>query len=97
EPPVLQLAHVEIARGRLVLGPAEEDVARRLHHALALDHAAALVTTTFRAEPLAHGFAGLLDLQEQRRAVAGQEQPDPAEPAHAADADHLERHAFERV
>src|SRR6185436_11342747 len=70
ESSVLQTAHIELpARGR-VFGPAQEEVARCLHHTLALDYSLALMALEFRSEPLDHGFAGFLDLQEQRRAVA---------------------------
>src|SRR5262249_56895650 len=85
------------ARRRLVPGPAEKDVARRLHHALAFDHAAALMPGEFRREPLEHGLAGLLDLEKQRRAVAAREQADRAEGADAAHAHHLEGDVSERI
>jgi hypothetical protein len=77
--------HVEVARPPVdALGahPAEEDVARRLHEALALDHAPA------RVGPLAgagvrreHRGAGLLGLEEERVAVvAAEEQEHPGAP-----------------
>ena len=58
-----------------------EHVARRLHDTLTLDHPLALVALEFRRQPFEHGFAGFLDLQEQRRAVAARVQPDGAERA----------------
>src|SRR5262249_58600594 len=90
EPPVLELAHIELPVRRGILGPAEEQVACRLHDALALDHPLALVALEFWRQPLEHGWAGLLELQEQRPAVAAPLTPDGAERADAADADHLE-------
>src|SRR5215470_17481958 len=97
KPPVLQLAHVELTMGCGVLGPAQEHVARRLHDALALDHALALMAVELRRQPLEHGLAGFLELQEQRRAVATHVEPDGAERADAADADNLEGDVLERV
>ena len=38
ETTVLELPHIELSTGRLILGPAQEDVARSLKHALPLDH-----------------------------------------------------------
>src|SRR5215472_12538745 len=70
ESPVFQLAHVELPVRGLILCPAQEDVARRLHDALAFDHSLALVALELLPKPLEYGFAGFLDLQEQRRAVA---------------------------
>src|SRR5262245_38740857 len=64
EPPVFQLAHIEISVRRDVLRPSEEDVARRLHNALTLDHTLALVPLEFRPQPFEYGFASFLDLQE---------------------------------
>ena len=97
EAPVLELADVEISPRRAILRPTQKDVARRLHDALALDHAAARVILELRAEALEHGLAGFLDLQEQRGAVAAHEQADGTEGADAADADHLEGDVLERI
>src|SRR6266699_530202 len=47
ESPVFQLAHIELPVRSLILRPAQEDVARRLHDALALDHPLALVPLNF--------------------------------------------------
>src|SRR5215468_3440670 len=97
ESPVFQLAHIELPVRGLILRPAQEDVARRLHDALALDHPLALVTLELLPKPLEYGLAGFLDLQEQRSAVAAHKQPDGAKRADAADADHLERDILERI
>src|SRR5437867_13324606 len=97
KPPVLQLAHIELTVGRGVLGPAQEHIARRLHDTLAFDHALALMAVELRCQPLEHRLARLLDLQEQRRAVAAHIEPDGAERADAADADNLEGNVLERV
>src|SRR5205085_621529 len=75
-----------------VLRRTEEDIAGRLHHPLPLDDAAALVAAVaeLAAEPLQRRMHRLLDLQEQRLAVAGHEQRDAAEGSDRADADRLE-------
>src|SRR5262245_8384438 len=97
EPPVLQMAYIEVSVRCHVLGPAEEQIARRLHDALALDYPLALVAAEFRCQPLKHGLAGFLDLQEQRRGVSAHVEPDGAEGADAADTHHLEGYVLERV
>src|SRR5438552_17355644 len=76
EPTVLQLAHIEVSVRCDVLRPAQEDVARRLHDALTFNHPLALVALEFRRQLLEHGFAGFLDLQEQRSAVTAQVEAD---------------------
>ncbi len=97
EAAILELAHVEMTARCRILRPAQEHVARGLHHALALDHALTRVARELRPETLEHGLVRFLDLQEQGRAVVGHEQADGAEGAHAADADHLEGHVLERI
>src|SRR5438046_7430820 len=81
EPPVLQLAHIEVSVRCDVLRPAQEEIACGLHDALTLDHPLALMALEFRGQPLEHGFAGFFNLQEQRRAVAAQVEADGAERA----------------
>ena len=96
--PVPQLPHVVVAGGRPVdrgvdVEPAEEDVARRLHQALALDDALPVVRPRRRPfGPLEHRRLGLLDLEEQRIVrVSPEQQHDPAARADAADAHDLAR------
>ncbi|MCY1516800.1 hypothetical protein D9M68_514540 [compost metagenome] len=87
---VAQLAHVEVPPER-PLGPAQEQVAGRLHQALALDHAAPLVRRLRPLEETRHHRArGFLDLQEQRLVMLVDHQQDHAARADAADPDHLE-------
>ena len=93
--PVLELADVEVAwlpveAGADVL-PAEEDVAGRLHQALAGDDPLAAVRVLALAdESLQHRRLRLLDLQEQRvLLVDAEEEHDPGAGADAADPDHL--------
>src|SRR5580700_5803904 len=67
--PVPKLAHVEIPAGAVLLGtyPAEEDVARRLHEPLALNHALAVTRDGAGAEErLEHRRLRLLHLQKER-------------------------------
>ena len=97
EPPVLELSHVELASGRFVLGPSQENIACSQHGALSLDDAAALVVVERRSQALKRRFAGFLDLQEQRSAVAAHEQADRAEGADASHPDHFERHVAQPV
>src|ERR1700722_704235 len=71
ELPVAQLPDVEVpddpVRSWIEPQPAKEDVARRLHQPLALDHSLALVLEPAGASELAqHRRTSLLDLQEQR-------------------------------
>src|SRR6185312_10714390 len=92
KPAVLQDADIEPNAQRLVCRPAEKNVACGLHHPLPLDHPPALravVGKLFR-EPLEDRALRLLDLQEERLAVAAQEQPDNADRADRADPDRLE-------
>src|SRR4029077_6182553 len=67
---VPELTAVEVARYSVEPGrsdPAEHDVARRLHQALTLDHALAVVGVAALAQVrLEHRRLGLLRLQEQR-------------------------------
>src|SRR5262249_22683239 len=60
EPPVLQLAHVEMSARRRVLRPPQEDVARRLHDMLTFDDPPAGVTLEFGPEAFEHGFSRFL-------------------------------------
>lgn len=87
---VAQLAHVDVAAQRGAR-PAEEDIAGRLHQALAGHHALPLVgVQALACMGLQHRRARLLHLQEQRVVVRGHEQAHAADGADAADADHLE-------
>src|SRR5262249_38316141 len=72
--PVLEVAQIEMPLRGAVFGPAEKDVARRLHHPLAFDHPLAGMTLEMRSETLEHRASRFLDLQEQRRVVAAHEQ-----------------------
>src|SRR6202044_2486829 len=65
---------------------------RGLHHPLPLDHAPALraLIGKLLRQSLEHGALRLLDLQEQRLAVAAKKQPNDADRADRADADRLE-------
>src|SRR5262245_20357209 len=67
EPPVFEDANIELSCRRLVRGPAEEDVARRLHHALAFDNAVPLRSAIdiLWPEPFERGRLRFLHLQEQ--------------------------------
>ena len=71
--------------------PAEQDVARRLHQALALDDPLAVVAVPAGAEVrLEHRGLGLLDLQQERVVVvAAEHQHDPRPGPDAAHADDL--------
>ena len=92
EPAVLQDANIEFDPQGLVRRPAEKDVARRLHHPLPLDHAPALraLVGKLLREPLEDGALRLLDLQEERLAVAAEEQPDDTDRADRSDAHRFE-------
>ena len=64
---VAELTPVEVAVDVHALGPAEEDVAGRLHHPLSLHHPlAGLPVAALRQVLLQHRRGRLLDLQEQR-------------------------------
>src|SRR5262245_46878387 len=92
---VAQLPDVEVAwppvQAVLDAVPAQEDVAGRLHQALARHHTLAVVGIRALAdEALEDRLLRLLHLQEQGiLVVPAQEQPDPRARADAADADHL--------
>jgi hypothetical protein len=58
------VTHIEISVRSNILRPTQEDIARRLHDALTLDHPLALMARKFRRQPLEHRLAGFLDLQE---------------------------------
>ena len=69
-----------------------------MHDALAGDHALALIGVeagcgAWRQDRLLR----FLELQQQRRVVAGGEQADGTESAHAADAHHLERNVGQPI
>src|SRR5262249_59845813 len=87
EPPVLQLAYVEMSAWRLILRPAKEDVARRLHDMLTFDDPPAGVTIEFGPEAFEHRSSCFFDLKEQRRAVPAHEQTNRAKRPHASDTD----------
>ena len=74
--------------------PAEEDVARGLHHSLALDHSfAGLAVAALRQVVLQHRRGRLLDLQEQRVVlVSTLQQHDERPRPDAADAHDLAGH-----
>ena len=76
-----------------ILEPAEHDVARGLHQALAFDDALPGVGEPTRAQVrLEHGRPGLLELEEQRvLVIVAEHEQDPRARADAADADHLAR------
>jgi hypothetical protein len=59
-----QVTHIEISVRSDILRPTQEDIARRLHDALTLDHPLALMARKFRRQPLEHRLAGFPDLQE---------------------------------
>ena len=75
-------------------GPAQEDVAGRLQHPLAVHHPLALVLVAALGQGAFQDRPGrLLDLQEQRVVlVAALEQGDEAPGADAAHPDHLAGH-----
>ena len=78
--------------------PAEEDVGRRLHHALADHDPLTVIGVVGRAgKGREHRLLRLLDLQQKRRAVTRGQQPDRAERPDTADPDRLERHVAQRV
>ena len=91
---VPELADVVVARSAVEDGgalPAEQHVAGRLHQALALDHALAVVVVIARSEvALEDRRLGLLELEEQRVVVvAAEHEQHPVPGADAADADDL--------
>src|SRR5580693_1294377 len=97
ELPVPELPDIEVALLPIQPGhvlPAEEDVTGRLHQALPVDHALALVAVL--AGPgvgTEHRVLRLLDLQEERIGVVpAEQQNDPAPGPDAAHADHLAGH-----
>ena len=94
-PSILQLADIEVpglpVETRANVLPAEEDVARRLHHSLAGDDPLAGVgVLALPDEPLQDGRLRLLELQEQRIVVVDpEEEGDPCAGADASDPDDL--------
>src|SRR5262245_1884994 len=97
EPPVLELAHIEMPARCLVLRPSQKNIARRLHDMLPFDDAPAGMTVVLWPKAFEHRFSRFLDLKKQRRTLSAREQADRAERAHASDADRLEGHVPERV
>src|SRR5215510_14067286 len=91
------MPYIELAARWAIFRPAKEEVARSLHDALPLDHALALVTFELRRQAFEHGRAGFFDLQEQWRAIAAGVEPDGAEGANAADANHFEGDVPQRI
>ena len=91
---VAQLPPVQVAIGPVPLRPAEENVARSLHHPLALHYAFAGVLELALGEGvLEHRCGWFFDLQEQWVAiVATLEQDDECAGSPAADADHMPGH-----
>src|ERR1700677_2948552 len=83
EPAVLQDANIEFDAYGLIRRPAEKNVGRRLHHPLPLDHALALraLVGKLLRKSLEDGALRLLDLQEERLAVAAEEKPHNTHPA----------------
>src|SRR5262249_6015557 len=91
------MPHVELAARWPILRPAKEEVARRLHNALALDHALALVTFELGRQALEHGRSSFFDLQEEGRAVAAGVKPDGTKGANATDSDHFKGDVAKRI
>src|SRR3954452_1957214 len=91
---VAELPPVEVPRDVESLRPAEEDVARRLHHPLTLDDSLSVVTVaTLRQVILQDRRRRLLDLEEQGvLLVTPLEQHDERACPHAPDADDLASH-----
>ena len=88
---VAKLAEVIVAAVQSAR-PAEEDVACRLHEALARhDPLAVVLVQGLAGVGLEHRLPRLLDLQENRIVVGRHEQSEGAERADAADADDLDR------
>ena len=88
---VAQLPPVQMTVLLHALRPSEVDVARRLHHPLAVHHAlSGLLEPALRQVILKHGGRCLLDLQEERVALVAALQEDDESPrADAADSDDL--------
>src|SRR5262245_45552683 len=80
-----------------VFGPTKKDIAGRLHRPLAFDHTPAGMAAELRTEPLEHGLASFLELQEQWSAIVTEEQSYGTECSHASDPDCLECHVCEFV
>src|SRR5262249_30016499 len=92
---VSELPDIEVP-GFLAGRPAEEDVTRRLHQALAGYDAVAVVRVhALPCEWLEDGAVRLLELQEEWVLVRGEEESNGARRADAADTDHLGGHVTE--
>ena len=83
----------------LVGGPAKENVARRLHRALAFDDPLALVAQILwrRYNPFEGRCLRFLDLQEHVILIRRHEEPDGAKCSNAADANNLDGYIGERI
>jgi hypothetical protein len=93
------LSNVKLPVGLWVFGNAQKNIARRLHRALPLGHAASLVDQAWRRRGylFENRSKRLLDLQKQWLGIRRHEKPDRAECADAADADDLEGDVGEHV
>src|SRR5690606_25796873 len=91
---VAKLAPVEAAVAVLALGPAQEDVAGRLHQPLTLHHPGAVVAVPAPPQVrLQDRGRGLLDLEEERVVhIAALQQDDERPRSDAADSDNLVGH-----
>ena len=95
---VLELSHVVVASGHRGGRPAEEEVGKGLHEALAFHHPFALVQLQIRRRPVVeHRCSGLLQLKEQWILQVAAEQADPAMRADTADPDDFPRDVNETV
>src|SRR5215813_10332987 len=99
EPMVLQRADVELTAGFVVLRVTKKNIARGLHHLLTFHDTLALMPDIGYppAEALQYRTLRLLELQEQRFAVASHQQRDVAIGANRPDADGLERKIHDLV
>src|SRR6202047_5347502 len=99
ETAILELTNVKLPVGFWVFGKAQKNVARRLHRALPLDDAAALMDQARRrrGDLCENRRQRLLDLQKQRLSIRRHKKPDRAKRTNAADADDLEGDVGKRV
>src|SRR6185369_17864085 len=91
EPVVLQRANVELTPGFVVLRVTKKNVARGLHHLLTFNDTSALMPNIGypAPKPFQHGPLRLLELKEERLAVASHQQRDVAIRAHRPSASGL--------
>src|SRR5262249_23785264 len=89
---------IKLSARDVVLGRAEKNIAGGLHHPLAFNDATTLMSFVpqLAAEPLQHGVLRLLELQEKRLVISGQEKSDAAKRADRADANRLEDEVLHR-